>query len=182
MKCDVGISEDLYANVVLLHHFHGTGERMSKALTAWAPSTTAKVVAPVRAKVFGEEWRTYPVFPQYLPAMWASKGTYDESGLPRAHDADHVRDVQRSRHVRGDPVRRSCSPRGVLLLWSGTALWLWLTRPVTTLAPVVAQPVTTCPIASATPFAHDALCAVHVRGSLHPLSGVDLFFVFPKGD
>ena len=85
MKCDVGIRDDLYANVVLLHRFRGSGERMAKALAA--------------------DWTACPVFPRYIPAMWIPKGNYDESGLPRAHDADHVQDVQRSRHVRGDPGR-----------------------------------------------------------------------------
>ena len=35
--------------------------------------------------------------------MWTSIGNYDESDLPRAHDAGHVRDFPRSRHLRGDP-------------------------------------------------------------------------------
>ena len=32
-----------------------------------------------------------------------SHGKYDESSPLRAHDADHVRDIQRARHERGDP-------------------------------------------------------------------------------
>merc|ERR1719421_1116613 len=42
MKCDVDIRKDLYANVVLsggTTMFSGTGERMTKELTALAPST-----------------------------------------------------------------------------------------------------------------------------------------------
>ena len=37
--------------------------------------------------------------------MWTLKGKYDSSGLPRAHDAIHVRDFQRARYVRGEPGR-----------------------------------------------------------------------------
>ena len=33
----------------------------------------------------------------------SAKGKYDESGPPGAHDAVHVRGVQRARHARGDP-------------------------------------------------------------------------------
>ena len=83
--------------------FLGIGERMTKTLTALAPSTAFEVVAPPQRKYFGEDWGTYPVFPQNLPAMWTSIGNYDESDLPRAHDAGHVRDFPRSRHLRGDP-------------------------------------------------------------------------------
>eukprot|EP00437_Effrenium_voratum_P020610 CAMPEP_0181441768 /NCGR_PEP_ID=MMETSP1110-20121109/23679_1 /TAXON_ID=174948 /ORGANISM="Symbiodinium sp., Strain CCMP421" /LENGTH=42 /DNA_ID= /DNA_START= /DNA_END= /DNA_ORIENTATION= len=42
MKCDVDIRKDLYANVVLsggTTMFVGVGERMTKELTALAPST-----------------------------------------------------------------------------------------------------------------------------------------------
>merc|ERR1712190_683997 len=50
MKCDVDIRKDLYANVVLsggTTMFTGIGERMTKELTALAPSTMKiKVVAP----------------------------------------------------------------------------------------------------------------------------------------
>merc|ERR1712130_201087 len=50
MKCDVDIRKDLYANVVLsggTTMFPGIGERMTKELTALAPSTMKiKVVAP----------------------------------------------------------------------------------------------------------------------------------------
>merc|ERR1712178_519231 len=54
MKCDVDIRKDLYANVVLsggTTMFAGIGERMTKELTALAPSTTKiKVVAPPERK------------------------------------------------------------------------------------------------------------------------------------
>merc|ERR1712154_411217 len=52
MKCDVDIRKDLYANVVLsggTTMFAGIGERMTKELTALAPSTMKiKVVAHQR--------------------------------------------------------------------------------------------------------------------------------------
>merc|ERR1711948_192163 len=54
MKCDVDIRKDLYANVVLsggTTMFQGIGERMTKELTALAPSTMKiKVVAPPERK------------------------------------------------------------------------------------------------------------------------------------
>merc|ERR1712154_613397 len=54
MKCDVDIRKDLYANVVLsggTTMFAGIGERMTKELTALAPSTMKiKVVAPPERK------------------------------------------------------------------------------------------------------------------------------------
>lgn len=54
MKCDVDIRKDLYANVVLsggTTMFPGIGERMTKELTALAPSTMKiKVIAPPERK------------------------------------------------------------------------------------------------------------------------------------
>merc|ERR1719486_62421 len=54
MKCDLDIRKDLYANVVLsggTTMFTGIGERMTKELTALAPSTMkVKVVAPPERK------------------------------------------------------------------------------------------------------------------------------------
>merc|ERR1712151_962055 len=50
MKCDVDIRKDLYSNIVLsggTTMFQGIGERMTKELTALAPSTMKiKVVPP----------------------------------------------------------------------------------------------------------------------------------------
>merc|ERR1712199_54653 len=54
MKCDVDIRKDLYANIVLsggTTMYPGIGERMTKELTALAPSTMKiKVVAPPERK------------------------------------------------------------------------------------------------------------------------------------
>ena len=83
-RCDVDIRKDLYANVVLsggTTMFQGIGERMTKELTALAPSTMKiKVVAPPERKysvwIGGSILSSLSTFQQ----MWISKGEYDESG------------------------------------------------------------------------------------------------------
>merc|ERR1712154_509951 len=83
MKCDVDIRKDLYANIVLsggTTMFPGIGERMTKELTALAPSTMKiKVVAPPERKysvwIGGSILSSLSTFQQ----MWISKGEYDES-------------------------------------------------------------------------------------------------------
>merc|ERR1711990_1344449 len=77
MKCDVDIRKDLYANVVLsggTTMFLGIGERMTKELTALAPSTMKiKVVAPPERKysvwIGGSILSSLSTFQQ----MWISK-------------------------------------------------------------------------------------------------------------
>nr|ADU24827.1 actin [Dinophysis caudata] len=89
MKCDVDIRKDLYANVVLsggTTMFGGIGERMTKELTALAPSTMKiKVVAPPERKysvwIGGSILSSLSTFQQ----MWISKGEYDESGPTIVH-------------------------------------------------------------------------------------------------
>merc|ERR1711953_1019998 len=89
MKCDVDIRKDLYANVVLsggTTMFAGIGERMTKELTALAPSTTKiKVVAPPERKysvwIGGSILSSLSTFQQ----MWITKGEYDESGPTIVH-------------------------------------------------------------------------------------------------
>merc|ERR1711976_942093 len=84
MKCDVDIRKDLYSNVALsggTTMFAGIGERMTKELTALAPSTMKiKVVAPPERKssvwIGGSILSSLSTFQQ----MWISKGEYDESG------------------------------------------------------------------------------------------------------
>merc|ERR1719348_515122 len=84
MKCDVDIRKDLYANVVLsggTTMFQGIGERVTKELTALAPSTMKiKVVAPPERKysvwIGGSILSSLSTFQQ----MWISKQEYDESG------------------------------------------------------------------------------------------------------
>jgi len=89
MKCDVDIRRDLYANIVLsggTTMFPGIAERMTKELTALAPSTMKiKVVAPPERKysvwIGGSILSSLSTFQQ----MWISKSEYDESGPSIVH-------------------------------------------------------------------------------------------------
>ncbi|CAJ1330264.1 unnamed protein product [Effrenium voratum] len=98
MKCDVDIRKDLYANVVLsggTTMFVGVGERMTKELTALAPSTMKiKVVAPPERKysvwIGGSILSSLSTFQQ----MWISKGEYDESGPTIVHRKCEISELQ----------------------------------------------------------------------------------------
>jgi actin beta/gamma 1 len=89
MKCDVDIRKDLYGNIVLsggTTMYPGIGERMTKELTALAPSTMKiKVVAPPERKysvwIGGSILSSLSTFQQ----MWISKAEYDESGPAIVH-------------------------------------------------------------------------------------------------
>jgi len=89
MKCDVDIRKDLYSNIVLsggTTMFPGIGERMTKELTALAPSTMKiKIVAPPERKysvwIGGSILSSLSTFQQ----MWISKAEYDESGPSIVH-------------------------------------------------------------------------------------------------
>merc|ERR1719487_2716746 len=89
MKCDVDIRKGLYANVVLsggTTMFQGIAERMTKELTALAPSTMRiRVVAPPERKysvwIGGSILASLSTFQQ----MWISKAEYDESGPTIVH-------------------------------------------------------------------------------------------------
>ena len=89
MKCDVDIRKDLYANIVLsggTTMFTGIAERMTKELTALAPSTMKiKVVAPPERKysvwIGGSILASLSTFQQ----MWISKAEYDDSGPSIVH-------------------------------------------------------------------------------------------------
>jgi len=89
MKCDVDIRKDLYANIVLsggTTMFGGIGERLTKEITALAPSTMKiKVVAPPERKysvwIGGSILASLSTFQQ----MWISKNEYDESGPSIVH-------------------------------------------------------------------------------------------------
>jgi len=89
MKCDVDIRRDLYANIVMsggTTMFTGIAERMTKELTALAPSTMKiKVVAPPERKysvwIGGSILASLSTFQQ----MWISKAEYDESGPSIVH-------------------------------------------------------------------------------------------------
>jgi len=89
MKCDVDIRKDLYANIVMsggTTMYPGIAERMTKELTALAPSTMKiKVVAPPERKysvwIGGSILASLSTFQQ----MWISKAEYDESGPSIVH-------------------------------------------------------------------------------------------------
>jgi actin beta/gamma 1 len=89
MKCDVDIRKDLYANIVLsggTTMFTGLSERLTKEMTALAPSTMKiKVVAPPERKysvwIGGSILASLSTFQQ----MWISKQEYDESGPSIVH-------------------------------------------------------------------------------------------------
>jgi|Transcript_1828 actin beta/gamma 1 len=89
MKCDVDIRKDLYNNIVLsggTSMFPGIAERITKEITALAPSTMKiKVVAPPERKysvwIGGSILASLSTFQQ----MWISKAEYDESGPSIVH-------------------------------------------------------------------------------------------------
>jgi len=89
MKCDIDIRRDLYANIVLsggTTMFPGIAERMTKEITALAPSTMKiKIVAPPERKysvwIGGSILASLSTFQQ----MWISKAEYDEAGPSIVH-------------------------------------------------------------------------------------------------
>ncbi|KUF77445.1 actin [Phytophthora nicotianae] len=89
MKCDIDIRKDLYCNIVLsggTTMYPGIGERLTKELTALAPSTMkVKVVAPPERKysvwIGGSILSSLSTFQQ----MWISKAEYDEAGPSIVH-------------------------------------------------------------------------------------------------
>jgi actin len=89
MKCDVDIRKDLYGNIVLsggTTMFTGIADRMSKEVTALAPSSMkVKVVAPPERKfsvwIGGSILASLSTFQQ----MWIAKSEYDESGPSIVH-------------------------------------------------------------------------------------------------
>ncbi|KAK4433766.1 actin [Sesamum alatum] len=89
MKCDVDIRKDLYGNIVLSGGstmFPGIADRMTKEITALAPSSMKiKVVAPPERKysvwIGGSILASLSTFQQ----MWISKGEYDETGPSIIH-------------------------------------------------------------------------------------------------
>jgi len=88
-QCDIDIRRDLYGNVVLsggTTMFQGIGERMTKELTALAPSTMRiKVIAPPERKysvwIGGSILSSLSTFQQ----MWITKQEYDEAGPSIVH-------------------------------------------------------------------------------------------------
>lgn len=89
MKCDVDIRRDLFSNVVLSGGstmMPGIGERMTKELSALAPSTVRiKVITPPERKysvwIGGSILSSLSTFQQ----MWIAKAEYDEQGPTIVH-------------------------------------------------------------------------------------------------
>jgi actin len=89
MKCDVDIRKDLYGNIVLSGGstmFPGIADRMSKEITALAPSSMKiKVVAPPERKysvwIGGSILASLSTF----QAMWIAKAEYDQDGPGIVH-------------------------------------------------------------------------------------------------
>jgi len=89
MKCDIDIRKGLYTNIVMsggTTMFAGIGERMTKEITALAPSTMkVRVVLPPERKysvwIGGSILSSLSTFQQ----MWISKDEYDECGPSIVH-------------------------------------------------------------------------------------------------
>jgi actin beta/gamma 1 len=89
MKCDIDIRRDLYANILLSGGntmFPGMAERLTKEITALAPSTIKiKVIAPPERKysawIGGSILASLSTFQQ----SWISRAEYDESGPKIVH-------------------------------------------------------------------------------------------------
>ncbi|XP_059280070.1 actin-104-like [Lycium ferocissimum] len=89
MRCDVDIRKDLFANIVLSGGstmFPGIAERMSKEISALAPSSTKiEVVAPPERKysawIGGSVLASLSTFQN----MWIPKAEYDECGPAVVH-------------------------------------------------------------------------------------------------
>jgi actin-related protein len=88
-KCDIDIRKDLYGNVVMSGGstmFDGIADRMTKELTALAPSSMKiKILAPPERKysvwIGGSILASLSTFQQ----MWVSKEEYEESGPGIVH-------------------------------------------------------------------------------------------------
>ncbi|KAG8719457.1 actin [Ceratobasidium sp. 394] len=89
MKCDLDVRRDLYGNVVLsggTTMYPGIADRMSKELTALAPSSMkVKIVAPPERKysvwIGGSILASLSTFQN----LWCSKQEYDEAGPGIVH-------------------------------------------------------------------------------------------------
>jgi len=89
LKCDVDIRKDLYSNIVMsggTTMYPGIPERLSKEVTALAPSTMKiKVVAPAERKflvwIGGSILSSLSTF----QTMWITKQEYQETGSTIVH-------------------------------------------------------------------------------------------------
>ncbi|KAI8853978.1 actin-2 [Chytridium lagenaria] len=89
LKCDRDIRKDLYSNIVLsggTTMYNGIAERMTKEITALAPSSMKiRVIAPPERKY--SVWIGGSILASLssFQAMWISKQEYDESGPTIVH-------------------------------------------------------------------------------------------------
>ena len=89
LKCDIDIRKDLYSNIVMsggTTMYPGIPERLSKEVTALAPSTMKiKVVAPAERKflvwIGGSILSSLSTF----QTMWITKAEYQETGATIVH-------------------------------------------------------------------------------------------------
>lgn len=89
LKCDVDIRKELYSNIVMsggTTMFPGIPERLSKQVTALAPSTMkVKVLAPNERKflvwIGGSILSSLSTF----QTMWITKSEYEETGASIVH-------------------------------------------------------------------------------------------------
>ena len=89
MKCDVDIRKELYSNIVMsggTTMFPGISERLTKELTAMAPtSMKIKVVAPQERKflvwIGGSILSSLSTF----QTMWITKQEYQDTGAAIVH-------------------------------------------------------------------------------------------------
>ena len=89
LKCDIDIRKDLYSNIVMsggTTMYPGIPERLSKEVTALAPSTMKiKVVAPAERKflvwIGGSILSSLSTF----QTMWITKSEYQETGATIVH-------------------------------------------------------------------------------------------------
>jgi actin-related protein len=89
MKCDVDVRKDLYSNIVMsggTTMFEGIADRVSKEVTALAPSTIkVKVVAPAERRF--SVWIGGSILSclSSFQTMWITKAEFDESGPAIVH-------------------------------------------------------------------------------------------------
>jgi len=89
MKCDLDVRKDLYSNIVMsggTTMFEGIADRVSKEVTALAPSTIkVKVVAPAERRF--SVWIGGSILSclSSFQTMWITKAEFDESGPAIVH-------------------------------------------------------------------------------------------------
>jgi len=89
MKCDVDVRKDLYSNIVMsggTTMYNGIADRLSKEVTALAPSTIkVKVIAPAERRF--SVWIGGSILSclSSFQTQWITKSEFDESGAAIVH-------------------------------------------------------------------------------------------------